>query len=65
LFELKEKSSTNYTEKIRKLKAENKNLEQESVNIFMMQAQGNFNSDALKMMSERLEFIAKQKSQYN
>ncbi len=65
LSELTEKSSTNYTEQIKKLKAEIKSLEQESVNIFRMQAQGNFNSDVLKMMSERLEFIAKQKSQYN
>ena len=65
LTEFTERSSIDYADQIKNLKVEIKKLEQESVNIFRMQSQGNFNSDVLKMMSERLESIAKQKAQFN
>ncbi len=38
-------------------------LEQETTNIFRIQAQGSFGSEALRMMSERLENIAKKRNQ--
>ncbi len=50
--------------RIKHVKIEIAMLEQEATNKFRMQAQGNFGSDVLKMMSERLELIAKQKNQF-
>lgn len=61
---LTSKSSTDYSEQKESVKKELALVEQEATNIFRMQGQGNFGSDVLKMMSERLELIAKQKNQY-
>lgn len=49
---------------VARLKVELANLEQETKNIFRIQAQGSFGSEALKMMSERLENIAQKKNQF-
>lgn len=55
--------SGNSPEVIR-IKDELQTLEQETTNIFRIQAQGSFGSEALRMMSERLEGIAKKRNQY-
>lgn len=46
-----------------RVKKEIRELECEAVNVFKIQNQGNFSSDALKLISERLENISKQKIQ--
>jgi site-specific DNA recombinase len=58
------RSTMDYTEQAEKLKTELSLVEQEATNIFRMQGQGDFGSEVLKMMSERLEVIAKLKNQY-
>lgn len=64
LKQLTERSTTDYSDQIKHVQKEIAMLEQEATNIFRMQAQDNFGSDVLKMMSDRLELIAKQKNQY-
>jgi hypothetical protein len=64
LKQFTDRSATDYSDQIKHAQAELSMLEQEATNIFRMQAQGNFGSDVLKMMSDRLELIAKQKNQY-
>ena len=56
-------SETNFREELKSIESEIQNLEKEATNIFRMQSQANFGTDVLKMMSERLEAIARKKNQ--
>lgn len=56
------KSIGNTAAEIMRVKKEISDLETEAVNVFKIQTQGNFSAEAIKMISERLESISKQKA---
>lgn len=62
LKEQSESSVSANTSEIARVKSELKELDQEASNIFKLQSGGSFGDQALKLISERLEDIAKKKS---
>jgi hypothetical protein len=60
--ESSKKSLSGDTGEVARVKSELREFEQEATNIFRLQAQGSFGLEALRLMSDRLEDIAKKKS---
>lgn len=60
--ECSRKSASENMEEVARVRSELRELEQETTNIFRIQSQGDFGTEALKLMSERLDGIAKKKS---
>ncbi len=61
--EFSSKTTKGSAEELVRARAELQDVAQEASNIFRLQGQGTFGADTLKMMSERLDIIARKKEQ--